>query len=441
MTERLLVKRTTGSGPVPNAVSPQVAQQPRSTGRPLQDSTRAAMEERFGIDLGRVRVHEEDAAGAYAVGSELVFGRGRYRPETQAGRALLAHELVHVVQQARGGEGGERAERRAREAGERAARGDTVADQDLGGAPVTIQRADPDEEAKQAAEPAAAGSRTHSLDGFGRDSSELLDKHRESIDQLAWSVALHLGLLSAATVSIAIIGHTDTTGSDKHNTALGLRRAEAAKAALEAALRKNAVSDSQIEWIVPVSMGERQLAVPTKNEVDNPANRRVTFEVTITPQPAPPPAPTPAPAPAPAPPVFVPPPGPLAPTREALEPKVPGRVPSVPKPSREWIENALKSDELLRQLPGALREKAIDALKNVDETGAEKALDLLPWDDKAKEAAKAAVKTVLERLKGREWTPPPEPPRRQPDWGPERSLPPVPGEKIFKLPQIKFKWP
>ena len=38
-------------------------------------------------------------AHAYAVGSDIVFGHGRFAPETREGRLLLAHELTHVVQQ------------------------------------------------------------------------------------------------------------------------------------------------------------------------------------------------------------------------------------------------------------------------------------------------------------------------------------------------------
>jgi hypothetical protein len=33
----------------------------------------------------------------------VVFGDGQYRPHTADGQRLLAHELAHVVQQARGG--------------------------------------------------------------------------------------------------------------------------------------------------------------------------------------------------------------------------------------------------------------------------------------------------------------------------------------------------
>jgi hypothetical protein len=80
----------------------------RSSGTPLDGGTRSGMETRFGHDFGSVRVHSDGmsaasaqavGAAAYTVGSHVVFGEGRYAPETPAGMKLLAHELTHVVQQ------------------------------------------------------------------------------------------------------------------------------------------------------------------------------------------------------------------------------------------------------------------------------------------------------------------------------------------------------
>ncbi len=82
-----------------------------SPGRPLEPTLRQDMEQRFGHDFSRVRVHtgataERSARGvgakAYTVGHRVVFGAGRYAPGTQAGRCLIAHELTHVVQQRAG---------------------------------------------------------------------------------------------------------------------------------------------------------------------------------------------------------------------------------------------------------------------------------------------------------------------------------------------------
>jgi hypothetical protein len=77
-------------------------------GRPLSDTTRSFMEPRFGADFGGVRIHtdptaatlaREVSAQAFTVGPDIVFGAGRYEPESAAGQHLLAHELSHVVQQ------------------------------------------------------------------------------------------------------------------------------------------------------------------------------------------------------------------------------------------------------------------------------------------------------------------------------------------------------
>jgi uncharacterized protein DUF4157 len=79
-----------------------------SSGRPLGPVLRQDMEQRFGHDFSRVRVHtggaaeqsaREVSANAYTVGHNLVFDANRYSPETHEGRRLIAHELTHVVQQ------------------------------------------------------------------------------------------------------------------------------------------------------------------------------------------------------------------------------------------------------------------------------------------------------------------------------------------------------
>lgn len=95
------------------AASPQVdaARGGGGGGRPLAQPVREFFEPRFGHGFGDVRVHTDARAArsarslgalAYTVGADVVFAEGQYAPETQAGRALLAHELAHVVQQ-RGG--------------------------------------------------------------------------------------------------------------------------------------------------------------------------------------------------------------------------------------------------------------------------------------------------------------------------------------------------
>lgn len=77
-------------------------------GQPLPESVRAFFEPRFGYDFSRVRIHTDVQsselarvlnARAFTVGQDVVFGAGQYAPWTILGRRLLAHELVHVIQQ------------------------------------------------------------------------------------------------------------------------------------------------------------------------------------------------------------------------------------------------------------------------------------------------------------------------------------------------------
>src|SRR5215475_3538457 len=87
----------------PNETGPIL---PRGAGVPLPDRVRETFAPRLGRDLRDVRIHPNDprpsrvGAAAYTVGSDIVFGPGRYRPDTGPGRRVLAHELTHVAQQA-----------------------------------------------------------------------------------------------------------------------------------------------------------------------------------------------------------------------------------------------------------------------------------------------------------------------------------------------------
>lgn len=83
---------------------------PADNGALLDAGTRSFFESRLGAGLGDVRVHHDGQAAAsaralnaraYTLGRDIVFGAGEYAPHTGAGQRLLAHELVHTVQQRR----------------------------------------------------------------------------------------------------------------------------------------------------------------------------------------------------------------------------------------------------------------------------------------------------------------------------------------------------
>lgn len=78
------------------------------SGAPLAPALRQEMERHFSHNFSQVRVHTDSQAAAsaqdvgalaYTVGGHIVFRAGQFRPETAAGRHLIAHELAHVVQQ------------------------------------------------------------------------------------------------------------------------------------------------------------------------------------------------------------------------------------------------------------------------------------------------------------------------------------------------------
>jgi hypothetical protein len=111
------------------------------------------MEEGFGRDFGRVRIHDNPRAAAsaeaigahaYTVGNHIAFNRGQFRPETGDGRFLLAHELAHTVQQSgapaarpdRISRPGDRHEAEAHRAAHAAVSGNAMPALSPGGAPI-----------------------------------------------------------------------------------------------------------------------------------------------------------------------------------------------------------------------------------------------------------------------------------------------------------------
>jgi Domain of unknown function (DUF4157) len=78
--------------------------------RPLPGHLRVRLEEELGVDLASVRIYTDDRAAqaaaelraqAFTIGDNIYFAAGAYDPFSEAGLALLAHEVAHVAQQRR----------------------------------------------------------------------------------------------------------------------------------------------------------------------------------------------------------------------------------------------------------------------------------------------------------------------------------------------------
>jgi hypothetical protein len=106
--KKLTLQRSSTNQSEPSEVPPIILEVLSSPGQPLDPEMRPFMEPRFGHDFSKVRVHTDAKAAesvravnalAYTVGQDVVFGDGQYVPSTHEGRRLIAHELMHVVQQ------------------------------------------------------------------------------------------------------------------------------------------------------------------------------------------------------------------------------------------------------------------------------------------------------------------------------------------------------
>jgi Domain of unknown function (DUF4157) len=86
----------------------QAIQQRQGQGQPLPADLRSPLETAFGRDFTNVRIHTDARShqmnqfvqsSAFTTGRDIFFRGGSYRPHSTDGKALLAHELTHVVQQ------------------------------------------------------------------------------------------------------------------------------------------------------------------------------------------------------------------------------------------------------------------------------------------------------------------------------------------------------
>nr|WP_277881636.1 GNAT family N-acetyltransferase [Phormidium sp. FACHB-592] len=68
---------------------------------------RTHMESAFNASFANVKIHEGNHVGAvgaiaYTQGNDVHFAPGQFNPDTRSGKALIGHELAHVLQQRQG---------------------------------------------------------------------------------------------------------------------------------------------------------------------------------------------------------------------------------------------------------------------------------------------------------------------------------------------------
>lgn len=294
---------------VRSAIPPTVTEVVRSSGQPLDNQTQAEFGPVFGFDFSRVRIHA-DALGAksaqsvgalaYAVGRHVVFGQGQYAPGTRAGRALIAHELTHVVQQGAAevsmqdvttDQADSAYEHEAKRIGsETVDRSSLQSPNDALriGLP-TLQRAgDPTAIPPTVGCPPATTSPPTVSDAilFPNNVSVLSGADRSHLESFVTS-----WWASGATDSVRIDGFASTPGGEPLNWRLSCERAENVAAEL-AAPTSGAVAGIPASFLSVFMHGE------TAEFGSEAANRQVTLALEA---PAPTPVPTPVPLPVPIP--------------------------------------------------------------------------------------------------------------------------------------------
>jgi outer membrane protein OmpA-like peptidoglycan-associated protein len=241
-----------GSGP-PAAFAEVASVLARAGGRPLHAGARAELEPLVGRDLGDVRVHDDAVAArsaeavgaqAYTAGKDVVFGAGRYAPETAEGRGVIAHEVGHVV----GGQGG-------------------------GG---TVLRAPLDPAAKalpKVPEPRVAqiGSATVATVYFAHDVFVLEPSGFAAVQKLAEQVSF------MAKPMVSVDGYASTEGPPARNVDLARMRRELVVALLKAkasALTYGGAGHGSADPVVPETARD-----PSALEAQRAQNRRVTIVI------------------------------------------------------------------------------------------------------------------------------------------------------------------
>lgn len=104
-----------GNGDPAMAVDRSALDHAATGGQPLGGADRDHLESSYGTSLADVKLHTGSEAAslarsmnaaAFTSGNDIYFDKGQYRPETEHGAHVLAHEVAHTVQNAGGGADG-----------------------------------------------------------------------------------------------------------------------------------------------------------------------------------------------------------------------------------------------------------------------------------------------------------------------------------------------
>jgi outer membrane protein OmpA-like peptidoglycan-associated protein len=296
-------------------------------GRPLESGVRNEFEPLVGRDLSHVRIRDDAVAAAsaevanaraYSAGNEIVFGPGRYAPDTAEGRVLLAHELGHVLTSTRPGSMPAPILRAPKEG---TGEGPSL----LPGVP--------------APRVSTLGASTIATIYFARDIGLMEPDGFAAVQKLATQLSY------MAKPFVSVEGHASSEGPQKHNEDLARLRREAVVAVLSSKAHGVTFAGSGHGASDPAVA--ETATEPGELEAQRAKNRRVTIVITDM-TPGSPPTPTVGPGTLGAPDITkLPPPRPETPEEEANRRlkemlKLPAKIPPVGPGSRSLSEQFWK---------------------------------------------------------------------------------------------------
>jgi len=97
-----------GNSSLVNAAMESSIRKLQNAGVPLKEAQLEFFQSRLNADLSSVRVHNSQEgqtlahslhAKAFTVNNHIVFSKNQYQPDSMQGRELIAHELVHILQE------------------------------------------------------------------------------------------------------------------------------------------------------------------------------------------------------------------------------------------------------------------------------------------------------------------------------------------------------
>jgi outer membrane protein OmpA-like peptidoglycan-associated protein len=346
-------------------------------GRPLEPGVRDVFEPLVGRDLTHVRIHDDASAAAsaeaanaraYSVGQDIVFGPGRYAPNTEEGRVLLAHELGHVVTGARSGSG-----------------------------PAPVLRAPKEQTGLLSRVPesrvSTIGATTIATIYFARDIWLMKPDALAVVQKLAEQLSY------TAKPFVSVDGHASGEGPQKHNEDLARLRREAVIAELSSKAPGATFAGrghGGSEPAVPETAAD-----PAQLEAERAQNRRVTIVISdITPEASPSAPPKPGPDI-----LKLPPPKPETPEEAANRRlkemlKLPPQLPGAGKKSfseQFWkavddkLDKAMSDLGVPKQYRGLIKDGAHAAIAKGAESLLDSALNSTNLSSQDKNAIKAAV--------------------------------------------------